>query len=190
MTLPHLQTDRLILRLAEPADIPALLRFHTENVAHLAPTSPEPPPDFLTTAYWEREVARNCDDCAHDRSIRLRLFPRAAPHAVIGSFTLSTIIRGPAQFANVGFALDQEYQGQGLMTEAGHAVIAYAFGALVLHRLNACYLPSNDRSARLFQRLGFAVEGHARNYLRIQDRWQDHVLVGLVNSTWQSCGSV
>lgn len=185
MTLPHLQTDRLILRLAEPADIPALLRFHTENMAHLAPTSPATPPDYLTTDYWAREVARNHDDAAHERSIRLRLFLHSAPHAVIGSFTLSAIARGPAQFANVGFALDHAHEGQGLMTEAGHAVIGYAFGELNLHRLNACYLPSNVRSARLLQRLGFVVEGHARDYLRIQGRWQDHVLVGLVNSAWQ-----
>jgi ribosomal-protein-alanine N-acetyltransferase len=186
MILPHLQTERLILRLAEPADIPALVRFHTENTAHLAPTSPEPPPDFLTAEYWEREVARNHDDYAHERSIRLRLFLREAPHAVIGSFTLSTMVRGPAQFANVGFALDHAHQGQGIMTEAGHAVIAYAFGDVELHRLNACYLPTNARSARLFHRLGFVVEGYARDYLRIQGRWQDHVLVGLVNATWQS----
>lgn len=189
MTLPHLQTDRLILRLAEPADVPALLRFHSENAVHLAPTSPESPPDYLTTGYWEREVARNHDDAAHERSIRLRLFLRSAPQAVIGSFTLSAIVRGPAQFANVGFALGHAHEGQGLMTEAGHAVISYAFGDLNLHRLNACYLPSNVRSAQVLQRLGFVVEGHARDYLRIQGRWQDQVLVGLVSATWQSGGS-
>jgi ribosomal-protein-alanine N-acetyltransferase len=185
LPLPRLQTERLILRLAEPADVPALLEFHTANAVHLAPTSPLRPPDFLTSEYWERDIARSREAFLLGRSARLSLFRRDAPGVVIGAFNLNNIVREAAQYADVGLALDREHEGQGLMTEAGHAAIAYAFGELGLHRLNACYLPTNVRSARLLRRLEFVVEGYRRGFLCIQGRWQDQVLVGRINPDWQ-----
>jgi ribosomal-protein-alanine N-acetyltransferase len=50
---------------------------------------------------------------------------------------------------------------------------------LRLHRVQANHLPENQRSARLLQRLGFRVEGLAREYLYINGAWRDHVLTAL-----------
>ena len=44
-------------------------------------------------------------------------------------------------------------------------MIAFAFGTLKLHRVQANYQPENERSAALLKRLGFQIEGHARDYL-------------------------
>ncbi len=46
-----------------------------------------------------------------------------------------------------------------------------------LHRVMATHLPENLRSARLLRRLGFAVEGYARDFLQINGRWRDTVLL-------------
>jgi ribosomal-protein-alanine N-acetyltransferase len=70
------------------------------------------------------------------------------------------------------------------MGEAVTAAVRYAFADLGLHRVKAAYLPGNERSGRLLRRLGFAVEGYARDYLLIAGRWQDHVLVGRTNPDW------
>ena len=75
---------------------------------------------------------------------------------------------------------------QWLMTEAVAAAIRYAFEDLRLHRVKAAYLPTNERSGRLLRRLGFVVEGYARDYLLIQGRWQDQVLVALINPDWRA----
>ena len=71
------------------------------------------------------------------------------------------------------------------MSESVAAVIRYAFDEMGLHRVKAAYLPSNERSGRLLRRLGFVVEGYARDYLLIQGRWQDQLLVSLVNPDWR-----
>ena len=34
------------------------------------------------------------------------------------------------------------------------------------------------------ERLGFQEEGRARGYLKIDGRWQDHVLFGLLEEDW------
>lgn len=62
------------------------------------------------------------------------------------------------------------------------ALVAYAFGALGLHRVMANHLPDNERSAKLLARLGFEVEGLAKNYLFINGAWRDHVLTARTNA--------
>jgi [ribosomal protein S5]-alanine N-acetyltransferase len=42
-------------------------------------------------------------------------------------------------------------------------------------------MPANTRSARLLERLGFEREGMARAYLKIADKWEDHVLTARIN---------
>ncbi|NJN00832.1 MAG: 30S ribosomal protein S5 alanine N-acetyltransferase, partial [Aquincola sp.] len=53
-----------------------------------------------------------------------------------------------------------------------------------LRRVQANVLPDNTRSLALLDRLGFAREGLAREYLFIDGAWRDHVLTALVNPQW------
>ncbi|MFN8590380.1 MAG: GNAT family N-acetyltransferase [Thermomicrobiales bacterium] len=184
MDRPRLVTERLVLRLGEAGDVPALLQFHAENAAFLAPWSPRRPDDFLTEAYWQREVARCHAEFAQDRSARFCFFLRDAPLTPIGHVNLNNIHRGAAQYCDLGILLGERYQGQGLMSEAVRAAIEYAFTSLKLHRVKACYLPANTRSARLLHRLDFVIEGYAPRYLFINGDWQDHILTSRINPDW------
>ena len=42
--------------------------------------------------------------------------------------------------------------------------------------IQAAYVPANERSGRLLRRLGFTVEGYARDYLYIGGAWRDHIV--------------
>jgi ribosomal-protein-alanine N-acetyltransferase len=185
---PKILTNRLLIRLADANDLPALLRFYRENVDHLAPTSPLLPPDVLTEAFWLRQLARNNDDFVQGRALKVFLFDLSKPKVVLGQISLNNIVHGAAYYCDLGYALAEDRQGQGLMWEALVSVISYAFDEMRLHRVKAAYLPSNERSGRLLRRLGFVVEGYARDYLLIQGRWQDQILVGLTNSDWRPPG--
>jgi [ribosomal protein S5]-alanine N-acetyltransferase len=81
----------------------------------------------------------------------------------------------------LGYALDAQTQGQGLMHEALQAVIAHAFGSLNLHRLQAAYRPENTRSGAVLARLGFREIGLSQGYLFIDGDWRDHRLTELIN---------
>ena len=70
-------------------------------------------------------------------------------------------------------------EGQGLMFEALAGDAGPCLRGLRLHRVQANHLPENHRSARLLQRLGFRIEGLARDYLYINGAWRDHVLTAL-----------
>jgi ribosomal-protein-alanine N-acetyltransferase len=61
-------------------------------------------------------------------------------------------------------------------------VIHEAFSVRIhLHRIQAAIRPDNRRSLALADRLGFADEGLARDYLFIAGAWRDHRLLALTN---------
>jgi len=68
------------------------------------------------------------------------------------------------------------------MTDALATLLPYAFRQLGLHRIEAACLVGNAASRRLLTKLGFREEGLARQFLKINDRWQDHVLYGLIEN--------
>jgi len=71
---------------------------------------------------------------------------------------------------------------KGLMFEALDAAVRYAFGPLDFHRVMANYMPRNERSGRLLERLGFEKEGYAKRYLKIDGLWEDHVLTAKIRT--------
>ena len=78
--------------------------------------------------------------------------------------------------------MGQPYAGRGYMSRAVRAAAGFVFGTLRLHRLEAACLPHNEASMHLLGSVGFRKEGYARAYLRINGRWQDHVLFALLDA--------
>ncbi len=100
------------------------------------------------------------------------------------NLTHSQIFRKGFQAAYLGYGIDHDKQRQGLMFEAISAALDYVFNDRNLHRIMANYMPTNERSGNLLKRLGFRVEGYAKDYLLINGSWRDHVLTSLTNANW------
>jgi len=181
---PELRSDRFVLRLAEASDVPQLVAYRRENADHLEPFEPTPSPELVTETWWERQVEVDRQQFEAGQVVRLYLFGLDQPPTVLGLVSFSNIIRGAFQSCFLGYALAEAAQGQGLMTEAVRLGIEYMFREQHLHRISANYLPHNTKSAAVLKRLGFTVDGYARDYLRIDGRWQDHILTSLVNPDW------
>ena len=182
-TLPLLRTPRLRLGHARPGHETETVAFFVRNRAHFARWDPPAPPDFYTTAFWERSVARSVEDFVADRAVRFDLFDGTVTDSrrIIGRMGFSQIFRGPFQSCILGYQIDAAYEGQGLMSEALRAAVDYMFDVKGLHRIQANHLPENARSAALLARVGFVREGLAKDYLFIADRWRDHVMTALTN---------
>jgi ribosomal-protein-alanine N-acetyltransferase len=177
----RLTTTRLTIELmAEPHSM-ALTEFFRRNEAHLRPWDPPRPRGISEAAFWESEAARAVEDY-HDSGIaRWVLFQREDPGRIAGRVNYTQLVRGPFQSCMLGYAIDRDLEGRGLMHEALQATLRHVFEELRLHRVQANYLPDNLRSARLLQRLGFRIEGLARDYLYVNGAWRDHVLSALTN---------
>lgn len=182
---PRIKTERLILRLPELTDVHEIIKYFVENKAHFAPFEPKKPDSFYTQEFWQEQVTRHIDGFLQDREVRLYLFDQKNDQDVVGSLAFSQIARGPFQACYLGYGISYRHQGTNLMYEGVSAAIAYAFKDLNIHRLMANHLPENVRSARLLKRLGFEKECVAKDYLKIDGQWRDHVLNSLINDKWQ-----
>jgi [ribosomal protein S5]-alanine N-acetyltransferase len=156
--------------------------YYQRNVAHFARWDPPLPPDHARLPVVAESLAEGQRAFDEGRSLRWWLEPRGKPGWVIGSVHLSGIARGPFHGCSLGYGLDAQHTGRGLMHEALSALLDEAFSpAINLHRVQAAIRPENAASLRVVQRLGFREEGLARDYLYIDGAWRDHLLFALVN---------
>jgi ribosomal-protein-alanine N-acetyltransferase len=175
-------TRRLLLRVPVRADAARMLAYVKENRAHLEPWEPLRPDSYYTLRYWKADVASAQEELRQGTALRLALLFRDDPSGpVVGVANFRNVVRGAFQACTLGYSLDHRHQGRGLMGEALEAATGFLFGAWGLHRIMANYIPRNERSGRLLERLGFVREGYAKGYLRIAGVWEDHVMTALVN---------
>jgi ribosomal-protein-serine acetyltransferase len=85
---------------------------------------------------------------------------------------------------SIGYWLSRHAQGRGLMTAAVRAYVAYAFGALGLHRVEIEAAVENARSRAIPERLGFREEGVRRAVERVGERRLDHVVYAVLAHEW------
>ena len=178
----RLETERLVLREPEEGDVPALLLYYQFNEERFARWEPEHAADL---AYHVRWVRWRRAESAAGHGLSVLALDRAAPDALVAIVNLYDVVAGSAHSATLGYSVDGAHEGKGYAREAVAAVIAYAFGTLNLHRLAANYHPANERSGALLRRLGFVVEGYARDMIRLRGTWRDHVLTSLTNPAWK-----
>lgn len=188
---PVLRTERLVISFPRQQDVRELLKYGTDNLEHHAAWSPPPPTLPLTEELYRKLVEQVWSDFRTGDSVRfwLRLAPEFSG-AFIGAVGLNQIVFKAFRACYLGYHVDRRFEGKGYMTEAVREVIRFAFEELKLHRIMANYMPRNDRSARLLERLGFEREGFAREYLYIRDRWEDHVLTALTNRSLPDAGDL
>ncbi len=101
-----------------------------------------------------------------------------------GEITLSGIQRGPLQSAFIGYWIDEQVAGQGLMPEAVVVILQYAFESLHLHRVEINIIPRNASSRRVVEKLGIRFEGIAERYLEIDGTWEDHARYAVTTEEW------
>ena len=173
-------SERVLLRLADPAYAKDFRTYLLDNHAYLQPWEPLRDDAFFhPDAVTERlrlMARRNADG----EALLLLMFNRDGSR-LIGTCNFANIVRGAFQACHLGFSIAQDAQGQGLMAEGLRLGIDYVFKEMRLHRVMANHRPENLRSARLLARLGFEREGEARAYLKINGIWADHVLTSLIS---------
>jgi [ribosomal protein S5]-alanine N-acetyltransferase len=189
MTLPPanfaLHGPRVTVRLGQPDDAPRLIPFFRDNDDFFARTQNRTRPELMREDSLIATLLVRRADFEADRACQTFIFSQETG-AVLGAANLSNFVRGYFDACYLGYALAQNAEAKGYMSEALRLLLAFAFGPLQLHRVMANYVPTNIRSGSLLKRLGFRQEGYAPNYLRIHYEWQDHVLTALHAEDFQN----
>jgi RimJ/RimL family protein N-acetyltransferase len=173
--MPPLLTDRLVIRQLQPADLaPVYGLLDVDEAAHAG----EPPPSIEHRRDWLHRTIAATELLASltqppytDRAIALR-----DNHDLIGICGLNSALVPSGRFAamralgvppdprpfyaEVGlfWHLALEARGQGFATEAGAALIDYAFTTMRLQRVVATTEYANTASQAVMRRLGMSIE--------------------------------
>lgn len=87
----------------------------------------------------------------------------------------------------IGYSLNENFWGNGYMTEAAKAVIKYGFEELNLEVIAICTSLVNERSARVIEKCGFTFEGVTRRcYKTYEDVARDSRAYSLLREEWEA----
>jgi ribosomal-protein-alanine N-acetyltransferase len=173
------------LRPPQTTDYGAWAELRGMSRQHLVPWEPAWPRDDLSRSAFRRRIKHYQREARDDLGYAFLMF-EADSDRLVGGLTLSNVRRGVTQSAMLGYWLGVRFVGQGHMTAAVRAVLPYAFEQLRLHRVEAAVQPTNGRSVGVLRRAGFAEEGLARRYLKINGVWQDHLLFAILAEDWMA----
>lgn len=98
----------------------------------------------------------------------------AGEPVIAGQLSVSSIVRGSAQSASVGYWIDQAWAGRGIVPTAVALAVDHCFWSLGLHRIEINIRPENAASRRVVEKLGFRHEGLRKDFLHIDGQWRDH----------------
>jgi RimJ/RimL family protein N-acetyltransferase len=150
-----LTTERLTLRPFTLADAPDVQRLAGEHA--VADTTLHVPHPYLD-GMAERWIATHAPNRANGSGVVFAI-TASSDAALVGAISLDAIA---GHGASLGYWIALPYWGRGYCTEAGHAVLRYAFETLDLHRVHAIHLCRNPASGRVMQKLGMRHEGGDR----------------------------
>jgi [ribosomal protein S5]-alanine N-acetyltransferase len=162
-----------VIRPLEPGDAGPLARLFAANREFMAPFEPPRPEGYYTESVQAERIADLLVRTAEDHVYGFVVLDQGE---IAGRITLSEVVRGPLQSANVGYWIDQGRNGRGLATRALAALLETAFGELGLHRVGACTRLENHASQRVLAKNGFTRIGIARRHLFVGGEWRDQIL--------------
>ncbi|WP_442599740.1 GNAT family N-acetyltransferase [Neobacillus sp. D3-1R] len=170
---------KIYIRYLVDSDAEELLKIRLENRNFFQTFEPIRLDSHFTYEEQLREIRKATSDIENDRGYTFGIFLYNT-NKLIGRITLSGIVRGPFQNANLGYYLSQDQNGKGYVTEVVGLIVEKAFEELNLHRIQAAVMPKNIPSKRILEKNGFKREGYSQKYLNINGVWEDHEIYALI----------
>ena len=172
---PHLETERLVLRPLGLSDAPHIQLLAGDfAIADTTLNVPHPYLDGMAEAWVSTHLANFQQKKAATYGLIVK--ETGLLIGVIGlGFTL------PFGRAELGYWIGRSFWNLGYATEAGHAVVSFAFAQLRLHKLEATHLQRNPTSGRVLRKLGFQQEGVQRDHVLKWNRFEDIAIYGLLS---------
>lgn len=173
-----LNTDRLIVRFAQPDDAEAIYAYRSnflenkyqgwfpDSVDEVRDHINNMPQTLDVTGIWFQFAIINTDE-----------------NRLIGDIGVNISV-SDKRLTEIGCTLHTGYQGNGYATEGLGAMINFLFLTLKKHRITASIDPKNTASIRMVERLGFRKEAHFRESLFLHGEWVDDAIYAILRKEW------
>lgn len=177
--LPKLETNRLVLRKIEKTDAEDMFE-HASNKS--------------ISKYVQWDTHKSIDESkGFIKSILSNYikgeFP--APWAIVykeNNKFIGTIefteINAENRYGEIGYAISEEYWGQGLAVEAAKEILKIGFDILYLNRIQACCMTENIQSTKVMTKIGMSCEGILREYSLVKGIFKDIKMYSILKKEW------
>ena len=162
---------QIVLRAPEPEDLDML--FTLENDTDMWEVSSNIIP--YSRHRLEKYIIESSHDLYTDRQIRF-IIHSLAPSIPIGCIDL-TDIDPYNDRAEVGIAILEQYQGEGVASAALEKLCSYAKDRVHLHDLFAHVPVDNEASRKLFISAGFEHVGTLKDWLHVAEGYKDVLIL-------------
>lgn len=171
---PILVTDRLILRQVWQEDAPEMF-FLRSDARILKYISREPPTSIDEIHTYIQFLTDNADNnTGITWGITLKNNDK-----VIGTIALWRLIKEHYR-AEIGYIMNPEFYGKGIMHEAMVVVADYAFNVMGLHSIEANTHSANIESQRVLERAGYIREAYFRESWCYKGVFSDRMIYSLI----------
>lgn len=153
----RIDTDRLIIRSAEPTDAPSLMQlFNDADVRRFLP-----PGQPLTLERAER-FAERLRAMEQERGYALWIVERRDTQEFIGDAGIQPL--AGTDEVELAYHYLPSAWGQGFATEAATSILEYGLSTLELNEIVAIVIPENVASWRVLEKAGMRYVGTASYY--------------------------
>jgi len=175
----------LRVRLATKDDAKLISDYFRKNKIYLKPWEPARDEVFFTEAGWKKKLIKLNELHLLELGFYCLIINKITGE-MLGTISFSNLMRFPLHSCSVGYSLDEDMQGKGIMRQALTLACSWMFEIQNMHKIIASYMPDNVKSAAVLEAKGFKKIGVVKDYLLIDGKWQDHILTVLTNTEWQS----
>ena len=160
--LPHIETDRLVLRPLQMSDARDMYEYARD-------------PEVSRYVLWD----------AHKSIWETKRFLHFARSQYRRGFPGSFAVNPDYKSAEVGYSLGREWWNKGLMTEALDATLRFGFEELKLNRIEAQHDTQNPASGRVMAHCGMRFEGVMRQRIMNKGTFRDVAVYAILKNDWQ-----
>jgi ribosomal-protein-serine acetyltransferase len=173
--------DGVTMRVVRESDVDAVLDVVTRNYEHLRTFMEWAKPDYsLQDA--EEWVVRAANRSSEDQPLNMCIF---RGNSMIGTIGFAEFDHA-AKVTEIGYWIDAEEQGKGIIARATEKMLELAFESLGMNRVQIRCADANVSSAAIPRRFGFIEEGRQRQHVIRDSVIYDFLIFGLLRDEWVS----
>jgi RimJ/RimL family protein N-acetyltransferase len=177
--IPTLETERLVLRPFRLDDAPEVQQLAGDrSIAATTLAIPHPYVDGMARDWISKH--QSYFDLGKGITFAISL---KADGSLLGAMSLMAMEAGHQ--AELGYWVGRPYWDRGFCTEAGEAVLRYAFTQLGLARVHCHHFARNPASGRVMRKLGMQHEGTRLRHVKKWGKFEDVELYGILLEDWK-----
>jgi len=172
-------SDRIILHVPgqEATDeVAALVR---RNLQHLQPWMPWAVDNYSAKHAAEWIAAVGTVDTVSS-AIGFLIWENNGIVGTIGVHDIDRVNR----HAKIGYWIDRDHEGKGIVTTSCRILLAYLFDTMELNRVQINCNVDNSRSRAIPEKLGFTYEGILREVELLRGEFRDQAVYSLLKQEW------